>query len=107
MQREAATIETMIRRYCQKHHHGGDTLCEECRELLNYSRHRLACCPFQEEKTTCGQCRVHCYKPAMREKIRTIMRCIGPDMLLKHPLMALQHTVDGLRKKPRKVKTIK
>jgi len=23
MQREAATVETMIRRYCQKHHHSG------------------------------------------------------------------------------------
>ena len=104
MQREAATVETMIRRYCRINHDSGSELCEECRELLNYSNHRLANCPFQEGKTTCGKCRVHCYKPAMREKIREVMRTVGPRMVLTNPFMALQHAVDGLRKKPKKVK---
>jgi hypothetical protein len=38
----------------------------------------------------------------MREKIREVMRVIGPRMILTNPLMACQHLIDGLRKKPRK-----
>lgn len=101
MQREAATVETMIRHYCRLHHHKDGTLCRECRELLDYTGRRLAHCPFQEGKTTCGQCRVHCYKPTMREKIKTVMKTIGPRMLLTNPIMALQHAVDGMRKEPK------
>ena len=107
MRREAATLEMMIRRYCRMRHvRRGNTseLCEECAELLSYSNHRLANCPFQEGKTTCGKCAVHCYKPEKREKIREVMRIIGPRMALTNPLMALQHLVDGLRKKPKKGK---
>ncbi len=36
----------------------------------------------------------------MREKIRRVMRYAGPRMLLRHPVMALLHMVDGLRKEP-------
>jgi hypothetical protein len=107
IQREAATVATMIRRYCQEHHHCGNRLCKECSELLNYCNHRLSRCPFQEGKTTCGQCRVHCYQPAMREKIRTVMQTVGPQMILTNPIMALQHAVDGLRKNPKKNNAIK
>ncbi len=106
IQREAATVEVMIRHYCQlKHRRKGvqsGEPCEECRALINYSNHRLNNCPFQKGKTTCGKCRVHCYKPAMREKIREVMRVIGPRMVLTNPIMAGQHIVDGLRKKPLK-----
>jgi hypothetical protein len=104
MEREAATVETMIGKYCRLHHNSSDELCPECRELLNYSNHRLARCPFQEGKTTCGKCPVHCYKPAMREKIREVMRDIGPRMVFSKPIMALQHAFDGLRKKPLETK---
>lgn len=100
IQREAATVEVMIRHYCRIEHDSDSELCKECRKLLSYSNHRLANCPFQEGKTTCGKCQVHCYKPAMREKIRKVMRTIGPKMLLTNPIMALRHTIDGLRKKP-------
>ena len=105
MQREAETVEAMIRYHCRIHH-GSDqqNLCDECRQLLEYSRQRLANCPFQEGKTTCGKCPVHCYKPGMRDKIREVMRSVGPRMIVINPLMALQHAIDGLRKKPVKVK---
>jgi len=106
MQREAKTIEVMIRRYCGKNHGTGridaDQLCPECRELLIYARNRLENCPFQEGKTTCGKCKIHCYKPTMRRKIREIMRRIGPRMLLTNPLLGIRHMIDGLRKKPKK-----
>jgi hypothetical protein len=100
MQREAATVETMIRKYCRRHHGTDGEPCDQCRDLLAYSNKRLQHCPFQEGKTTCGNCRVHCYKPAMREKIRTVMREIGPTMIWSNPIMALRHLIAGRRKEP-------
>lgn len=98
MQREARTVEAMIRRYCRDHHNTPSEPCLECRELLAYARQRLRHCPFQEHKTTCGKCPVHCYSPAKRERIRAVMRHAGPRMLLSHPFLAILHLLDGLRK---------
>lgn len=100
MQREAATVELMIRQYCRRKHGRRSGLCAYCEELLQYARQRLDRCPFQEGKTTCGKCQVHCYKPGLRKKIRKVMQTIGPRMLLTNPIIALRHAVDGLRKKP-------
>jgi hypothetical protein len=75
-------------------------LCHTCIELLEYSLARLAKCPFQEGKTTCGKCRIHCYKPEMRERARVAMRTAGPRMPARHPLLTLWHFLDGLRKEP-------
>ena len=71
--------------------HGGKGLCGECRELLEYSLARLEHCKFGNAKTKCHKCPVHCYRPDMREKIRTVMRFSGPRMLLYHPLEALRY----------------
>lgn len=84
----------------QLHGTAGGELCGPCAELLGYSLLRLSKCPFQEGKTSCGKCRVHCYKPDMRERAREVMRTAGPLMPLRHPLMALWHLFDGLRKEP-------
>ena len=46
-----------------------------------------------EEKTFCANCKVHCYKPEMREQIRQVMRFSGPRMLLYHPFLAIWHLV--------------
>ncbi|MEA3546545.1 MAG: nitrous oxide-stimulated promoter family protein [Thermodesulfobacteriota bacterium] len=100
MAREYKTIKTMIRIYCHDHHGTTESPCPDCRELLDYARLRLIHCPFQEKKTSCGNCTVHCYKPAMREKIREVMRYVGPRMIFRHPIMALFHILDGLRKQP-------
>ena len=100
MQREEATVTAMIYRYCQDKHTGSEELCPECRQLLEYARKRLKHCPFKEGKTTCGNCNVHCYKPDMRDKIREVMRDVGPRMILTNPILALQHALDGLRKEP-------
>lgn len=101
MQREADTVAVMIRQYCRRlRHNDSEELCVDCAELLRYAEQSLAQCPFQEGKTTCGNCQVHCYKPSMREKIREVMRVVGPWMILTNPIMALRHAVDGLRKKP-------
>jgi hypothetical protein len=100
MTREATTVATMIGLYCQDQHGVGLGLCGECEELRAYALQRLQKCPFQEGKTTCAKCPVHCYKPEMRARIRSVMRYAGPRMLYTHPIMALKHVADGRRKAP-------
>jgi hypothetical protein len=100
MSRERKTAEAMIHIYCRGQHGKRDDLCPECRELSDYAGKRLDKCPFQERKTTCGNCKVHCYKPAMREKIREVMRYAGPCMIYRHPLLAFFHFLDRFRKEP-------
>jgi hypothetical protein len=63
---------------------------------------RLRRCPFQEGKTTCAKCPIHCYKPTMRERVRVVMRYAGPRMMLRHPSLAMWHLFDGRRKEPLK-----
>ena len=99
--RERRTIDAMIRLYCRDHHAPpGRDLCPECRELLEYAEQRLERCPFQQGKTTCAKCPVHCYRPAMRERVRAVMRYAGPRMLRRHPVLALLHLLDSRRKEP-------
>lgn len=101
MAREDKTIGVMIGMYC-KHLHGSGNLCEDCAKIQDYALKRLELCPYQEGKTTCAQCPIHCYKPDMRQKIRDIMRYSGPRMILKHPFLAIMHLIDGFRKEPHK-----
>jgi hypothetical protein len=102
--REEKTMATMIGMYCRDHHAGrlreSEELCEECSALLAYARARLARCPFGVDKPTCAKCTTHCYKPAMREQVRAVMRYAGPRMVKEHPLLAAAHLTDGRRKTP-------
>ena len=100
MEREARTVEAKIGLYCRDTHGQEAGPCPGCSALRDYARQRLQKCPFQEAKTTCARCPVHCYKPEMREQIRAVMRYAGPRMLLRHPLLAVLHLKDGLRKEP-------
>lgn len=105
MDREARTVEAMIALYCRERHVRGqqgseEALCSECGALLDYALERLDRCPYQEGKTTCAKCPSHCYRPAMREQIRAVMRYAGPRMLFRHPVMTLQHMLDGRRQEP-------
>ncbi len=90
----------MVRLHCRRQHGAKDALCAECAELMRYAGKRLDKCPFQEGKTTCAKCPVHCYKPAMRERIRQVMRYAGPRMTWRHPIMTLFHFLDGRREEP-------
>ena len=92
----------MFKIYCRKKHGSRDELCSSCRELENYSLDRLDHCPFQEGKTTCVNCPVHCYKSDMRTRIRDVMRFSGPRMLLAHPILTVRHYLDNRRKHPLK-----
>jgi hypothetical protein len=95
--RETRTVQAMLRIYCRGHGHAGRPLCPECMELMNYALCRLDRCPFGENKTTCAKCPVHCYKPAMRARVKEVMRYAGPRMLLHSPILALLHQLDALR----------
>lgn len=92
--RERHTIQLMIGIYCRGHHRQADPVCAECQDLWAYARQRLEKCPYQEDKPTCAKCPTHCYRPAMREQVRQVMRYAGPRMMLHHPLLALFHYLD-------------
>jgi hypothetical protein len=100
MARERKTVEAMIHLYCEEQHGSSGLLCAECEALCDHALQRLDKCPFQAGKTTCAQCSVHCYKPKQRASIRIVMRYAGPRMLLRHPVLAVMHLTDGLRKEP-------
>jgi hypothetical protein len=75
-----------------------DGLCGECAVLWAYVRERAGRCPFLEDKPTCVDCPVHCYRGEMRERVRQVMRYAGPRMGWRHPVLALFHLLDGRRK---------
>lgn len=93
---EWETLTAMIGMYCEHHHRRGG-LCFGCLELSEYAERRLERCVFGDEKPTCSNCVVHCYRDDMRAKMRAIMRWSGPRMMLRHPLMSVLHKLDGLR----------
>lgn len=100
-EREKSTVTRMIRIYCHKKHGTKNTLCPDCAALSRYAMQRSDKCPFMETKTFCSNCRVHCYKPEMREKIRAVMRFSGPRMLFYHPIMAVRHVIESKKEKRR------
>ena len=96
--REWRTMTAMVQIYCRDHHDTSAVLCEDCRNFLDYAALRLERCRFGEEKPTCANCPVHCYRRDRREQARVIMRYAGPRMLWEHPLLSLRHWLDGYRK---------
>jgi len=97
---EKKTVNLMIQLYCKGNHgrkHG--ELCDGCRALSDYANARTEHCPHMESKTFCSNCRTHCYKPAMREEIRKVMRWSGPRMLFRHPVLAVRHVIETKKEK--------
>jgi len=104
MKREKKTIGYMVEIYCRDHHKTRGELCPQCKEFREYALMRLDKCPFQDKKSTCGKCLIHCYRPDMKEKVKRVMRYSGPRMLLYHPTLALHHAWDSHRKPPKLAK---
>ncbi|MBD3242059.1 MAG: nitrous oxide-stimulated promoter family protein [Chitinivibrionales bacterium] len=94
--REERTLAVMVTMYCRAHH-DGVPLCEGCRDLFDYARGRLDRCPHWPAKPACSSCRVHCYAPDARQRIRRVMKFAGPRMVLRHPVLAVCHMMDILR----------
>lgn len=96
------TISQMVALHCADNHdaadrvhaaHCGEFVCSECKRLDDYAVERTLRCRRMDRKTSCEECGNHCYKPDMRERIRSVMRYAGPRMLRKHPVAAIRHLV--------------
>ena len=98
LERENLTMEKMVGIYCRAHHGTARELCDDCKQFLDYAEVRLEKCPYGEDKPTCANCPVHCYKPHYRAQAKAIMRYSGPRMLFRHPLLTLAHFMDGRRR---------
>ena len=98
-QQEKELVSQMISLYCNKKHHTKDGLCKECEALDRYARDRSDHCPFMETKTFCSNCKVHCYRKDMREKIKEVMRFSGPRMIFHHPVIAIKHLIEEKKEK--------
>lgn len=92
---EQQVIRQMIQLYCRKKE-GNETLCDSCRELLEYATRRLVRCHYGAAKPTCRKCPIHCYRPDMKARIQAVMRWAGPRMLFHHPLAAVKHLLREL-----------
>lgn len=89
---EKKILREMILLYCNKKHKS-NTLCSECRELLEYSNNRVDNCKYIDEKSFCSNCKIKCYSPKTKEKIREVMRFSGKRMLFSHPILCVKHII--------------
>lgn len=87
---EIRVVTRMIKIYCRRKE-GNNELCQSCTELIEYSTCRLRKCPFGDRKTSCRKCKVHCYSPDMKLRIKAVMRYAGPRMIIYAPLDAIRH----------------
>jgi hypothetical protein len=100
--RDLKVLRDFVSIYCREKHHSeekdpfavkderlrqalGDSplhLCAECTRLLNHGTAKLLLCE-QDPKPMCKKCKIHCYAPGYREKIRDVMKFSGL-YLVKH-----------------------
>ena len=97
--KELEVVELMIRLYCRKKHQCKDGLCTECNELLEYVKFRRNKCPWGDKKPFCSNCKIHCYKSEMRERIKNVMRFAGPRIVFRHPIIAVKHLIETKKQK--------
>ncbi len=89
IEKERKIVKLMIELYYDKKlkHQFED----EKNDLIKYVNFRLDKCPFQDKKTFCSKCKIHCYQDAYKEKIKKVMRYSGPRMLFYHPVLLFKH----------------
>jgi hypothetical protein len=68
----------------------------EDKDLKEYVTERTNKCR-QDPKPVCSMCRIHCYRPDMRERIRKVMRYAAPRMLFLHPVLTFWHLVHAIK----------
>lgn len=101
-EQEVKLIPKMVKIYCHgKKHKREDKkgLCPECQELLEYALFRLSKCPFKKNKGFCSFCKIHCYKPDMKPKIKDVMKYSGPRMTFTHPIFSFSHVAQMIKYK--------
>jgi hypothetical protein len=84
IEREKRIVNLMISNFCLEIHKTNE-LCDDCAELRDYAEKRLLSCPFIKDKPVCSNCNIHCYNKTQKEKIREVMKTIGPKMIFKYP----------------------
>ena len=100
-EQEIGTITRMVRRYCRSAHETGGRIFHTKRPLPEHVKKRRDRCPHGDNKPFCSNCPIHCYKPEMRQQMRTVMRYAGPRMLLTHPILVLRHMAETMLRKRR------
>lgn len=93
IEREKETVAMMIELYCRKRLKL-ETIPAEYEELKEYAFRHLDGCKYGEKKSACKRCPTHCYKPAMREMIREVMRWAGPRMIIYSPIAVIRHLLN-------------
>lgn len=74
-------------------------VCEECADLLRYAEDRRARCP-KDPKPFCSHCDTHCYRSAMREQMREVMKYSGPRSIVRgHAIDSVKHLIEGRKAK--------
>lgn len=94
IEREKRTVRVMIKMYCDHSHSKVGKLCNRCNELSEFANERIDRCIFQKDKPVCSECQIHCYRKDMRDKIKTVMRFAGPQMIFHHPILGIRHLID-------------
>lgn len=82
IKKDAKVLRRFISIYCEENHLKkgepiyADEICKQCFELLQYALKRDEKCPL-DPKPKCKDCKIHCYKPEMRLKIKEVMKFSG------------------------------
>lgn len=92
IEREKRIISKMITLFCLKKE-GNSVMCSMCLELQRYAHDRLSHCPLGDRKSSCKNCKIHCYNSVMREKMKEVMRFSGPRMIFYAPLDTIWHLI--------------
>lgn len=66
-------------------------------DLLAYVEKKLSLCPHGDNKPSCSSCNIHCYDEDHREKIKKVMRYMGPRMAFYRPLKSLDHFLEKFK----------
>jgi len=96
IKKDEKILRSFITVYCRENHlkHGvkefKEGLCKECYELLQYALKRNQMCPL-DPKPQCKHCKVHCYAPSKRSKIKDVMRFSGKYMIMHGRLDMIFH----------------
>lgn len=103
MAKDIRVIGLFTEIWCGGHRHDGRqqvtlpgsdkpvALCAECAAFVDYAVMKRRICPLESEKPSCKHCRIHCYAPQQRAKVRQIMAWSGKRMLLRGRLDYLRH----------------
>ena len=97
--KEKKIIKEMISIYCKIKHKKTDVLCIKCQELVDYAYLKIEKCPFKDTKSFCSNCKIHCYNPDMKIRIREVMIFSKKKMIYKHPIMTVSHMFCAIKEK--------